>query len=94
MGALEYRDIYTTKQQVVTSDDNAISTTLIIKPSLTLDHNANYRAQIEINVSDLERKLLSGTLLVTGQTLLALAKKGVTTYRKALSFAFKKTRHE
>ena len=49
----------------------------------------NYRAGIKINITDLE-KMLSGPLLVTGRTLLEIAKKGLTVYMKVLSFAVKK----
>ena len=59
---------------MVTSDNTACSTTLIIKPSPTLDLNIDYYAAIEINVADLE-KILCSLLLVTERTLFTLGKK-------------------
>ena len=50
----------------------------------------NYRCGQEIALSDLERKTVNDPLLVTGRSLHGLAKKGVTFYRKALSYAVQK----
>ena len=93
MVSLEYCDLYFAKQEMVTSDGTTCSTTLIIKPSLTLDLNTNYRAGKEINLADLE-KMLSSSLLVAGRTLIALARKGGKIYRKALSFTVKNGTHK
>jgi len=91
-GAASYRDMYESSQSAVTSKSPDLSSTsiLTLKSSLTLDLNVNYRCGQEIVLSDLERKTINDPLLVTGRSLHGLAKKGVTFYRKALSYAVKK----
>ena len=91
-GAASYRDMYESTQSAVTSKSQDLSSTsiLTLKSTLTLDLNVNYRCGQEIVLSDLERKTINDPLLVTGRSLHGLAKKGVTFYRKALSYAVKK----
>ena len=87
-----YRALYNLSQVTVTSKNGSTESVnrLFLKPSLHLDLNFNYRADIELVTEDLERKTVNNPLLVTGRCLHVLAKKGVSFYRKALSFASKK----
>lgn len=87
-----YRALYNLSQVTVTSKNGSTESVnrLFLKPSLHLDLNVNYRADIELVTEDLERKTVNNPLLVTGRSLHVLAKKGVSFYRKALSFASKK----
>ena len=91
-GTATYRDLYDSSQVVVTtkSANSPPSSVLTLKPNLSLDLNTNYRAGIEIQSEDLEKKGVTGPLLITGRTLLAMAKRGVTNYKKALAFAANK----
>ena len=91
-GTATYRDLYDSSQVVVTtkSANSPSSSVLTLKPNLSLDLNTNYRAGIEIQSEDLEKKGVTGPLLITGRTLLAMAKRGVVYYKKALAFAAQK----
>jgi len=91
-GQGSYRDMYDSSQVMVTSKsgDTESVTRLYLKPSLHLDLNTDYRADYDLLSEDLERKTVNNPLLITGRSLHALAKKGITHYRKALSFASKK----
>ena len=91
-GGYGFEDLYDSKQKMATSkSDNTVTTEeLILKKELHRDPVRTFRATKEINAIDLEKKLQSGALLVTGRTLLALAKKGNKFYKRALSFALQK----
>ena len=91
-GTATHRDLYDSSQVVATtkSANSPSSSVLTLKPNLSLDLNTNYRAGIEMQSEDLEKKGVTGPLLVAGRTLLAMAKRGVTNCKKALSFAAKK----
>ena len=81
-GTAIYRDLYDSSQTTITtkSANSPSASVLTMKPSLSLDLNTNYRAGIEIKAEEMEKKGLNGPQLITGRTLLALAKKGVTNY--------------
>ena len=54
------------------------------------DTSRTYIAGRDILLHDLEKKGCNGQQLVSGRNLLDIAKKGVATYKKALSFVVKK----
>ena len=91
-GAASYRDIYDSTQSAVTSRSTyqSFKSILTLNSNLTLDLNLNYCCGQEILVSDLERKTINDPRLVTGRSLHGFAKKGVTFYRNALSYAVEK----
>ena len=62
----------------------------ISKSSLTMDDTFNYLSKIDINSEDLEKRTLTSKLLITGRSLLNMAKKGLKMYKKALGYAAKK----
>ena len=87
-----YRELYESVQNKATNknDDLATTTELFLKKTLHRDPVMTFRAGKEINYLDLEKKAMNGSLLVTGRTLLALAKKGAKFFRRANSFAEQK----
>ena len=88
----QYRELYESVQIAATSKkaDIGSTTELILKQTLHRDTLRTFRAGKEINYLDLEKKAISGNLLVTGRTLLAMAKKGAKYFRKANSYAEQK----
>ena len=88
----QYRELYESIQNVATSkkDDSVTTTELLLKKSLHRDPVRTFRAGKVINYLDLEKKAINGSLLVTGRTLLAMAKKGAKFFRKANSYAEQK----
>ena len=91
-GGYGYGDLYDSIQKVATSKSASTETTeeLVLKKDLHRDPTRVFRAKKEINYLDLEKKSASSPLLVTGRTLLALAKTGHKNYKRALSFAEQK----
>ena len=91
-GSFGYRDFYESIHAVATSKESSDRdiTSLILKPSLTLNKFQTYRAGIDINHLLLEKKNLTGNQLITGRTLLGLARKGAQNFWKANSFAEEK----
>ena len=91
-GGYGYGDLYDSIQKVATSKSASTETTeeLVLKKDLHRDPTRVFRAKKEINYLDLEKKSTSSPLLVTGRTLLALAKTGHKNYKRALSFAEQK----
>ena len=91
-GAAVYRDLYDSTQVTVTSKavNQPSKSILTLKSSLSRDLNVSYHCGQQIVVSDLEKKTINDPLLVTGRSLCGIAKKGVSFYRKALSYAVKK----
>ena len=83
-----YSAMYDSFPVIVTSKNGTTEsvTRLHLKPSLHRDLNINYRADYDLVSEDLERKTVNNPLLVTGRSLHVLAKKGISYYRKALSF--------
>ena len=55
-----------------------------------MDDTFNYLSKIDINSEDLEKRTLTSKLLITGRSLLNMAKKGLKMYKKALGYAAKK----
>ena len=62
---------------------------IFVKEKLTKDPHRKYVTQ-DIFVSDLEKKNITGKQLVAGYTLLSMAKKGISMFCKANSFAAQK----
>ena len=54
-----------------------------------MDDTVNYLSKIDINMEDLEKRTLTSKLLITGRSLLNMAKKGLKMYKKAVAFAAK-----
>ena len=72
-GNLRYHALYKVVQKQITNKDAPLKHNLVLKSELSLNLNSNYRAGKEINVQDLEKKLLSGPLLITGRSLRSMA---------------------
>lgn len=89
-GNLRYHALYKYEERKITNKDAPLKHNLVLKSDLSLDLNNNYGAGKEINVRDLEKKLLSGPLLITGRSLRTMAQKGMKNFKKALAFAYKK----
>ena len=81
---------YTKSYKQITNKDAPLKHNLVLKSELLLDLNSNYCIGNEINVRDLEKKQLSGPLLITGWSLRSMAQKGMRHFKKALVFAYKK----
>jgi len=64
------------------------STTL--KTGLSRDNNRIYHTETDINSLDLEKKFRTNPQLISGRQLLETAKRGIKSYKKALSFAASK----
>ena len=88
-GSSGYEDFYESIHAVATSKEstNHDITSLILKPSLTLNKFQSFRAGSDVNHLLLEKKNLTGNQLITGRTILGMAKKGAQNFRKANSFA-------
>ena len=84
--------MYDSVQNTATSklDDIGTTTDLICKPSLHLDVCRTYYAGKDINFLDLEKENINGPLLMTGRTLIAMAKKSAQVFRKTNSYAEEK----
>lgn len=87
---LHYTDLYESIVKVTTSKKGEEITELVLKKELHRDGTRRFRATREINFADLEKKMQSSPLLVTGRTLLAMAKKGNRFYKRTLSYAEQK----
>ena len=68
------------------SDDTSSVKLLRLKHELTCDHSRNYYySGSDINLVDLEKKNLTGSVLISGRNLLDLDTKGACEYKKALA---------
>ena len=89
---INYRDMY--DEITVTSthkSDNINSTHKYrLKKLLTQDLSRNYYSGHDIRSDDLDYKNRTGSPLITGRNLVAMAVKGVKCYKKALSFCKEK----
>ena len=54
-----------------------------------MDDTSNYLSKIDVNC-ELENCKLTSRLLITGRSLLNMAKKGLQMYKKSLGYAAKK----
>ena len=84
-----YRTMYEQKNRVVTRRDasKASSQITILKHQLSMDRTRSYEVGRDIITSDLEKKNRTGNQLLSGRSILDMAKKGTANYRKALAFA-------
>ena len=71
-------------------DTESTVTELVLKKTLHCNQTRVFRATKEIAHFDLEKRAANSDLLVTGRTLLSMAKKGSNFFRKALSYADQK----
>ena len=96
-GSYIYRDLFDLEESTdaITSKSSQSTVTsqvpkLTLKPNLSRDKSRMYFAGKHILRSDLEKKAKNGKQLVSGRSLLEMAKKGTAYYRKALAFTHKK----
>ena len=94
-GSYVYRDLFNVEDcDVVTSKsseaDISCPPKLTLKVELSMDKSKTYYANNDILRSDLEKKSRNGNQIVSGRSILEMAKKGTAYYRKALSFTSKK----
>ena len=87
-----YRGLYEAETTIATKKSDSIDTVIqyVLKSSVNLGYSHRFRSGVDITSLDLEKKLRSGNLLITGRQLFDMAKKGVKNYKKALSFCVKK----
>ena len=87
-GRLAYSDLYEEVDYTAKKKDANASTVkkLRLKHTITRDSTRNYYSGIDITDIDLEKKNLTGSVLISGRNLLDLAIKGAREYKKALSF--------
>ena len=84
-GQLHYASFYEKQSAPISSKKKKLSKknkvpatdTYILKQSLSRNDSRIFVQNIDITVKDLEKKLLSGTDIVHGRQLLAMAKKGL-----------------
>jgi hypothetical protein len=91
-GGYPYNEFYESSSKVATKKSSTANDTssLVLKQSLSLDRFRTYYAGIDIKHKDLEKKHMTGLMLMSGRSLLALAKKGYKMFKKANSFAEQK----
>ena len=96
-GSYVYREIFDLEEVTEAITSKASQTTslsqqpkMTLKLNLSRDKSRMYYANKDILRSDLEKKSRNGKQLVSGRSILEMAKKGTAYYRKALSFASKK----
>ena len=96
-GSYLYKDLYDLEENTdaITSKSSQSTVAsqvpkLSIKLNLSRDKSRRYYADKDIIRTDLEKKSRNGKQLVSGRSLLEMAKKGTAYYRKALAFTHKK----
>ncbi len=91
-GGYPYNEFYESISKVATTKSSSANDTssLVLKQSLSLDRFRSYYPGIDIKHKDLEKKNMTSPMLMTGRSLLALAKKGYKMFKKANSFAEQK----
>ena len=84
-----YRRLFDTTSSVATKkNDNPSSVSSItLKTELSRDKNRIYHSETDINSLDLEKKFRTNPQLISGRQLHDTAKRGIKSYKKALSFA-------
>ena len=87
-----YRRLFETTTTMATrkSDNPSSISSQTLKRKITRDNNRTYKNGIDINSLDLEKKFKSNPQLVSGRQLYDTAKRGLKSYKKALSFASRK----
>ena len=85
-----YSELYDYSTKLVVDKTTMVSSKLNLKPSLAQDDPVNYSSNIDITFAHLEKRTLTSKLLITGRSLLNMAKKGLKMYKKALAHASKK----
>ena len=94
-GVYNYKELYDLVdcETVTSKTDNGHDTvepSLVLKKTLSRDDYRSYYAGRDIIQIDLEKKGRNGKQLITGRNLLDMGKRGMATYKKALSYAVKK----
>ena len=91
-GGYPYSEFYESSSKVATKKSSTANDTssLVLKQSLSLDRFRTYYAGIDIKHKDLEKKHMTGLMLMSGRSLLALAKRSYKMFKKANSFAEQK----
>ena len=96
-GSYLYKDLYDLEENTDAITSKSSQSTLAsqvpklsIKINLSRDKFRRYYADKDIIRTDLEKKSRNGKQLVSGRSLLEMAKKGTAYYRKALAFTHKK----
>ena len=84
-GQLQYAALYETISAPISSKKHK-SMRMELKQSLCRDVSRTYVQNVDITTKDLERKLRTGKDIFNGRQLVAMAKEGMRSYRKALSF--------
>ena len=85
-----YGELYEQLTKPVVDKNTEEALKLYLKPVLTQDETKYYIAGLDINVKDLEKRTLTSKLLITGRSILNMAKNGVRHYKKALAYTAKK----
>ena len=87
-GSYTYRDLYDEETLVVTNkkSDKSSSVQLFLKSVFVPDSTIRYRSGIDITGVDLEKTLRTTSLLLSGRKILEMARKGIRSYKKALSY--------
>ena len=96
-GSFLYKDLYDLEENTDAITSKSSQSTLAsqvpklsIKINLSRDKSRRYYADKDIIRTDLEKKSRNGKQLVSGRSLLEMAKKGTAYYRKALALTHKK----
>eukprot|EP00548_Thalassiothrix_antarctica_P015743 CAMPEP_0194166986 /NCGR_PEP_ID=MMETSP0154-20130528/2433_1 /TAXON_ID=1049557 /ORGANISM="Thalassiothrix antarctica, Strain L6-D1" /LENGTH=427 /DNA_ID=CAMNT_0038877803 /DNA_START=367 /DNA_END=1647 /DNA_ORIENTATION=- len=87
-----YRRLFDTTSSIATkkTDTTSSVSSITLKTELSRDKNRIYHTEIDINSLDLEKKFMTTAQLISGRQLLETAKRGIKSYKKALSFAASK----
>lgn len=85
-----YNGLYKNLNKPVVDKSTKAAPKLYLSHELTQDETVSYVAGLDINVIDLEKRTLTSKLLITGRSILNMAKKGVRYYKKAMAYTAKK----
>ena len=85
-----YNGLYKNLNKPVVDKNTKAAPKLYLSHELTQDETVSYVAGLDINVMDLEKRTLASNLLITGRSILNMAKKGVRYYKKAMAYTAKK----
>ena len=70
-----YSDLYDYSTKMVVDKQTSVTSKLYLKTFLTMNDTVNYLSKIDINMEDLEKRTLTSKLLITGRSLLNMAKR-------------------
>ena len=87
-GSYTYRELYEEELSIVKKkgNDKGNAVVLNLKQIFAPGCMLRYRCGIDINHIDLEKSLRTGKALLSGRKILDMARRGVKSYKKALSF--------